>query len=261
MKRKVFAIILAVLMLAMLSTAAFADSIDGTDIAFSDWSNAAFGSWTQGEDGVLAPAELTDFTLLRLEKDLGDAYTIDLDVKQDDLTSGWQTINIGFEVNADENNTTSGFTLDLHNAGVARVIIYSNANAGAGVAGSYENPYAQMGYAGSTEWRHIKITRDGSNFTVNLDNDPAQTLSFTCDSVSGGHLVLGAVGSRMVSYKNIVITTANEEPEPTDPQPTEPQPTNPESGDGVQFVALTAALAVIGICGIQTLNGRKKENV
>lgn len=279
MKRKVFAIMLAVLMLAMLSAAAFADSIDGTAIAFSDWANAGFGSWAQSEDGVLSPAELTDFTLLRLEKDLGDAYTIEMDVKQDDTTSGWQTINIGFEVNEGENFTQSGFTLDLHNAGVARVINYSQANADAAVVGSYGNPYGQIGYVGNTEWRHIKITRDGNSFSVNLDNDPSQTISFTCDSVSGGHLVLGAVGSRMVSYKNIVITTASEEPEPTEtqPQPTETQPqptettptetqpsetpTNPSSGDGVQFVALAAALAVVGFCGIRTLNGHKKENV
>lgn len=254
MKRNVCAIMLALLLAVMVPVAAFANTVDGNDIAFSDWANAGFGSWQEGEDGVLSPAELTDFTLLRLEKDLGEQYTIELDVKQEDLDSGWQTINIGFEVNEGENFTQSGFTLDLHNAGVARVIVYSSANAGAGTQGSYDNPYGgNLGYAPNTEWRHIKIQRDGADFTIVIDEDPAQTITFTCDTVSGGHLVLGAVGCRNVSYKNISITTVTE----TTPEPGDDIVS--DTGDPMHVVALAGALALIGACTLAAANTKKKE--
>ena len=249
MKRSVTAFLLAVLMLIALPVAVFADSFNGEELTFADWSNAAFGGWAQNDDGVIAPTELTDFTLLRLEKDLGDEYTIEFDVKQDDLTSGWQTIQIGFEVNAGENFTQSGFTLDLHNAGVARVIVFSSANSGPSVPGSYENPYGgNLGYAPNTEWRHIKIQRSGNEFTINLDNDPAQTITFTCDTVSGGHLVLGAVGQRMVSYKNIVITTGSEEVAP------------PNTGDSANLL-LVSVLMLFAATGLVVMCARKKNEI
>ncbi len=256
MKRNVCALLLAVLLVSLVPVAAFANTVDGQEIAFSDWSNAGFGSWKEEDEGVLAPAELTDFTLLRLEKELGESYTIDLDVKQDDLDSGWQTINIGFEVNAGENFTQSGFTLDLHNAGVARVIIYSSANAGAGTQGSYDNPYGgNLTYSPNTEWRHVQIRREGSAFTVVIDEDPAQTISFECDSVSGGHLVIGAVGCRNVSYKNVTIKTASESsPEPDD------EPAS-DTGDSVHVIAMVAALALIGFCTVSAVNTKKQKEI
>lgn len=251
MKRNLTALLLAILMLIMLPAAVYADTFNGEDIPFTDWTSAGFGGWAQSDDGVIAPTELTDFTLLRLEKDLGDEYTVELDVKQEDLTSGWQTIQIGFEVNPGENFTQSGFVLDLHNAGVGRVIVFSNANSGPSVPGSYDNPYGgNIGYAPNTEWRHVKIQRAGSEFTITLDNDPAQTITFTCDTVSGGHLVLGAVGQRMVSYKNIVVTTKTQEQEPED---------NPPKTAESTHVVLIGTLMLVSACGIAALTLRKKE--
>lgn len=252
MKRKVLATFLAVLMLAAMTLTAFAASGTGTfngeTIAFSDWSNAAFGGWEQKEDGSLAPTELNDFVMFRLEKNLGSEYTVEFDVKQEDLTSGWQTIQIGFEVNAGENFTQSGLMLDLHNAGVARVITFGNANAGAGVAGSYENPYGgNAAYAPTTEWIHVKIQRTGSDFAVSVNDGTEKTISFTTDEYNGGHLVIGAVGSRMVSYKNFAITTPTQEDDV------------PKTGDGFQAALALGLLtaASLGVAAVTVV--RKRE--
>ena len=113
--------------------------------------------------------------------------------------------------------------------------------------GSYDNPYGgNLGYAPNTEWRHIKIQRSGNEFTINLDNDPAQTITFTCDTVSGGHLVLGAVGQRMVSYKNLVITTGSEEVEP------------PHTGDSTNIM-LVSMLMLCAATGLVVMCARKKD--
>lgn len=252
MKRNVMAILVAVLMLVMMPVAAMAHTYNDAEITFAEWSNAAFGGWEQKEDGTLVPTELTDFTLLRLDKDLGDEYTVEFDVKQDDLNSGWQTIQIGFEVNAGENFTQSGFTLDMHNAGVARVIEFSKANAGASVLGSYDNTYGQIGYVPNTEWRHIKIQRAGSNFTITIDNDTNAVISFTCDTVSGGHLVLGAVGGRMVSYRNVVVTDGN--------KTAEPPVVNPGTGDAMEFAVLGAVM-IVSLAAVAGMTLRKKESI
>ncbi len=179
------------------------NTLNGETIPFSGWAQAGFGAWTE-EDGVLKPAEMNDFSLLRLESDLGDTYTIDMDVKQTDTTAGWQTIQIGFDVNAGENFTQSGLVLDLHNAGVARVITYADKDKTDGSVGSYNNPYDSGAYTGTTDWFHITITRADSNYIVKVKDT---TLSFTTDAFNGGYLVLGSVGSREVNYKNICITT------------------------------------------------------
>ena len=106
MKRVVtIAVLLAMLLTCFpavtLATTA-TNTLNGEEIPFSQWTNAAFGGWEQLEDGTLVPTELTDFTMLRLEQDLGEQYTIEFDVKQEDNTSGWNTIQIGFEVNEGE---------------------------------------------------------------------------------------------------------------------------------------------------------------
>lgn len=212
MKRMIALILAAALALTCMAIVSFAAPADNTyngeTIDFSEWTNAAFGSWEQREDGTIAPTELTDFTLLRLEKNLGNEYTIEMDVKQEDLDSGWQTINIGFDVKEGENFTQSGFTLDLHNAGVARVINYGSANMGASKEGSYDNPYGgSAAYAANTDWMHVKIQRKGADFTVTIHNGTEITISFQTEAYNGGYLVLGAVGNRMVSYKNIRITS------------------------------------------------------
>lgn len=215
MKRVISVVMLAALLLTCFPVMTFAttatNTLNGEEIPFSQWTNAAFGGWEQLEDGTLVPTELTDFTLLRLEEDLGDEYTVEFDVKQDDLNSGWQTIQIGFEVNAGENFTQSGYTLDLHNAGVGRVIEFSKQNAGAEVAGSYENPHGgNVGYVPTTEWIHVKIQRAGADYTITFNDGEEKVISFTSDAHDGGHLVLAAVGNRMVTYRNINITSTKE---------------------------------------------------
>ncbi len=227
MKRRICVILMAVLMImgVTVMSAAAANTYNSQPIAFSDWSNAAFGGWEERADGTLVPTELNDYVMLRLEKDLGNEYTVELDVKQEDTTSGWQTIQIGFEVNPGENFTQSGLTLDLHNAGVARVISLPNAGAGAGVVGSYDNPFGgNAGYNATTNWVHVKIHRAGSDFTVTVHDGEEKTISFTTDAYNGGYLVLGAVGSRMVSYKNVVVQCPWDVP-PTDPTPAATDPT------------------------------------
>ncbi len=186
------------------------NTLNGVEIPFSKWTAAGDGAWTQ-EKGILAPTGTSEFGLLRLEEDLGEAYTIDFDVKQDATGNGWDTIQFGFEVNAGENNTQSGYTLDLHNAGVARVISFKDS--GASGLGSYAEPYGgNAGYAPTTEWFHVQIVRNGKDFTVTTEN--SGTITFTSDAFDGGHLVLGAVGSRTVSYRNITITTKSYEAPP-----------------------------------------------
>ncbi len=212
MKRMAALIMAALLVLTCTTIVSFATPADNTyngeQIDFSMWTNAAFGGWEQKEDGTISPTELTDFTLLRFEKNLGNEYTVELDVKQEDLDSGWQTINIGFDVKEGENFTQSGLTLDLHNAGVARIINYGSANMGASKEGSYDNPYGgNMGYEPNTEWTHVKIARKGADFTVTINNGTEITTSFQTEEYNGGYLVLGAVGCRMVSYRNIQITS------------------------------------------------------
>lgn len=210
MTRKAIAILLAALMLAAMPVAALAatgaGTYNGKAIDFADWTSAGFGSWKQNDDGTIVPAELTDYTMLRLEKNLGSVYTVELDVKQEDVNTGWNTIQIGFEVKQYENFTQSGLTLDLHNLGFGRVINYGCANMGAGQVGSYDNPFGgNIEFSGTTEWIHVKIQRSGSDFTVTVNDGTEKTVSFTTDDYNGGYLVLGAVGTRMVSYRNIVI--------------------------------------------------------
>lgn len=213
MKRTISMLLSALLILTCLTTFVMAapedNTYNGEQISFSQWANAGFGGWEQKEDGSLVPTELTEFTLLRFEKNLGNVYTVDLDVKQEDLTSGWQTINIGFDVNEGENFTQSGFTLDLHNAGFARVINYGSANMGASKEGSYDNPFGgNMEYNATTEWVHVRIQRNGADFTVTINDGTEKTISFKTEDYNGGYLVLGAVGNRMVTYKNIQIQSS-----------------------------------------------------
>lgn len=198
------------MLLTCMATVGFAapvaNTYNGKEITFAQWSNAGFGSWEQKDDGTLAPAELTDYTLLRFEQNLGNEYTVEMDVKQEDLTSGWQTIQIGFDVKEGENFTQSGLTLDLHNSGVGRVINCGSANMGASKLGSYENPYGgNIEYNATTQWIHVKIERKGSEFTVTVNDGAEKVISFATEEYNGGYLVIGAVGNRMVSYKNIKI--------------------------------------------------------
>ena len=183
---------------------------NGEPLNLSEFSNCAFGSWSYA-DGVVTAEELSDFTLLRLEKNLGSTYTIEYDVKQEDTTSGWQTIMAGFDCKEGKNLTESGYVLDMHNAGVARVIVYGKANAGAAHAGSYENPFGgNAAYAAPTDWIHVKIERMKNDFTVTINDGEEKVLTFTDDTQNGGYLCLGAVGQRKISYKDIVITSTEE---------------------------------------------------
>ncbi len=173
------------------------------DIPFANWSRAGIGAWTE-TNGILKPTEITEYSMLRLDTALGQNYTIDMDVKQLDTTSGWQTIQIGFDVNAGENFTQSGLVLDLHNAGVARVITYADKDKTDSTLGSYNNPYGGNGaYTGTSTWFHVRIARVGSNYTVKVKNT---TLTFAASGYNGGCLVLGSVGNREVNYKNVQIT-------------------------------------------------------
>ena len=224
MKQKICAIILtlATLLTVMTPLVAFADTpsntFNGEELLFSDWTAAGIGSWSE-TDGVLSPDGLSEFSMLRLEKDLGEYYTAEFDVKQEDKTSGWQTIQFGFEVNAGENFTQSGLVLDMHNAGVVRVITYADKDKTDGTVGSYGNPYGGNAvFSGSVEWMHIKLVRSGSKYTLTFHDGTEKTISFSTDAFGGGYLVIGAVGSRMVSYKNFKITTS-EAPGP-EPIPT-----------------------------------------
>ena len=75
MKRVVTIVVLLAMLLTCFPAVTFAtnatNTLNGEDIPFSQWTNAAFGGWEQLEDGTLVPTELTDFTMLRLEQDLG----------------------------------------------------------------------------------------------------------------------------------------------------------------------------------------------
>ena len=204
------------------------NTFNGSPIPFSDWAQAGFGAWAE-DVGVLKPTELTEYSLLRLEYSLGQNYTVDMDVKQTDIGSGWNTIQLGFDVNTAENFTQSGLVLDLHNAGVARVITYANKDKSADYLGSYSNPYGGNGaYSPTTEWFHVRIVRSGSNYTVTV---AGVTLSFAAEGFNGGHLVLGSVGNREVNYKNIIITTSG----------TTDNSKNTFNGDVIPFSDWTAA--------------------
>lgn len=248
MKRVVTIVVLLAMLLTCFPAVTLAtnatNTLNGEDIPFSQWTNAAFGGWEQLEDGTLVPTELTDFTMLRLEQDLGEEYTIEFDVKQEDNTSGWNTIQIGFEVNEGENFTQSGFLLDMHNFGVARVIEFSKANSGAEVLGSYDNPYGgTIEFSKTTEWIHIKVQRDGAGFTITINDGTEKVITFLTENFSGGHFVLGAVGNRMVMYKNINITTGDApvvDPG-TDPEPTPAVGTDTYNGEPFAFSEWTSA--------------------
>ncbi len=218
MKKRILSTILAFVMILTLVTpaAVFAtdpeNTYNGETIPFSDWAACGIGSWAQ-TSGVLAPVDITDFNMIRFGTALGQTYTVEMDVKQADTTSGWQTIQIGFDVNAGENFTQSGLVLDLHNAGVARVVTYANMNDSSAL-GSYANPFGGNGaYTGTTNWFHVSIARSGSSYTVTIDN--GTPITFTTSDYNGGYLVLGAVGSREVEYKNVTITTPQAIPENT----------------------------------------------
>lgn len=184
-------------------------SYNGQALYYSDFTNCAFGGWVC-ENGVMRASELSNFTLLRLEKNLGSTYMIEYDVKQEDTDSGWQTIMAGFDVNEGENLTQSGYVLDLHNAGVGRVIVYGKANTSASNQGSYDNPYCNFGFLKSTDWIHVRIERAGNDFTVTIDDGEKKTTRFTDSSQTGGYLCLGAVGNRTISYRNVNITSTEE---------------------------------------------------
>ena len=223
MKHRIFALVLALTLLfgllpnATVEAVTSINTFNGEELTFAEWSQAGIGAWAE-TDGVLAPVELSDFSLLRLEKDLGEYYTIEFDVKQEDLTSGWQTIQIGFDVNAGENFTQSGLVLDLHNAGVGRVITYADKDKSDGSIGSYGNPYGgNAGYGATTNWMHVSITRNGNDYIVSFHDGSAKTISFNTEAFGGGHLVIGAVGTRQVAYTNFTITTSDAPPEPSTP--------------------------------------------
>ncbi len=218
--KKVFAAALSLLLLCACAAPVFASAEDagnavavgsynGQALYFTDFTNCAFGSWIC-EDGVMRASELSNFTLLRLEKNLGNTYTVEYDVKQEDTNSGWQTIMTGFDVSEGENLTQSGYVLDLHNAGVGRVIVYGKANAGADQQGSYASPYCGFDFSKSTDWIHVKIERAGNDFTVSVNDGTEKTARFTDGTQTGGYLCLGAVGDRVISYKNVTVTSTEE---------------------------------------------------
>ena len=226
--KRTLSIILALAMLLILAVpfAAYAEepsnTFNGNPITFSDWSNAGFGGWKE-DVGILKPTTLTEYNMLRFGTALGKNYTVDMDVRQLDTTSGWQTIQLGFDVAAGENFTQSGLVLDMHNAGVCRVITYKDRDKHDGTPGSYDNPYGGNGdYVASTDWFHITITRAGSNYTVKV---AGTTLNFKTDGYNGGYLVLGSVGSREVNYKNVKITS----------NATEEVPENTFNGEQIPF--------------------------
>ena len=218
MKKRILSAILSLIMVLSLVTplSVFADTptntFNGTVIPFSDWTDCGIGTWKE-EDGILKPASITDFNMLRFGTALGQNYIVDMDVRQLDTTSGWQTIQLGFDVNPGENFTQSGLVLDMHNAGVARVITYADKDKADDTLGSYNNPYGGNGaYVGTTDWFHVTIAREGNNYTVQVGET---VLTFTTSAFNGGYLVLGSVGSREVNYKNVKIETVEEAPSNT----------------------------------------------
>ena len=182
------------------------NTFNGTTIPFADWNSVGEGSW-QEMGGVVAPSDAQSWTMLQFKEALGSNYTIDLDVKQPDQNNSFK---LGFEVEAGQNFTQSGLILDLHNAGVSRIFNWNINSADEGAYGGCNNGYGgTKGFSKSTDWIHVKIQRADNDFTVKVNDGETRTFQFTTDAYNGGHLVLGSVENRAISYRNIVITTSS----------------------------------------------------
>lgn len=106
------------LMALSVSAAPEDNAADGVTIPFSAWTNVGNGEWAQNDEGIIAPTDAQEWTMLAYSKALGDTYTVEFDVKQPDQNDN---IKIGFEVEEGHNFTQSGLVLEMHNAGVTRI--------------------------------------------------------------------------------------------------------------------------------------------
>lgn len=209
--KKLFAILLAIAMvIGVTAVTAMAANEEGI-IPFESWTSVGDGAWGQSEDGTVAPTDAQTWTMLSYNEALGDAYTIEFDVKQPDQNDN---IKIGFEVETGHNFTQSGLVLEMHNAGVSRIYNWGINSTDEGAYGGCNNGYGGgQGFSKSTDWIHVKIVRDKDNFTVTLNDGEVRTFAFTSSDYNGGHLVLGAVNGRQIQYKNISIKKTEAAPE------------------------------------------------
>lgn len=130
---------------------------------------------------------------------------------------------IGFDVNEGENLSTSGLTLDMHNAGVWRIIDFKDRDNKNVAIGNYSNPYGgeRWDYSCTTQWIHIRIERLKNYYSVTINDGTEKTIRFETDAYNGGHLCISAVGKRDIMFKNITIldhVTSLAASEPTYPE-------------------------------------------
>lgn len=229
--KKTFAILVALsmlfgLMALSVSAAPEDNAADGVTIPFSAWTSVGNGEWSQNDEGIIAPADAQEWTMLAYSKALGNTYTVEFDVKQPDQNDN---IKIGFEVEEGHNFTQSGLVLELHNAGVARIYNWGINSTDEGAYGGCNNGYGGgQGFSKSTDWIHVKIVRDKNDFSVTVNDGEVRGFTFSSSDYNGGHLVLGAVNGRQIEYKNITIKTSVEPPEVIDSN-------NTFNGNGIPF--------------------------
>lgn len=228
--KKILAIIMAIAMVISVSamTAMAANEV----IPFESWTSVGNGTWGQSADGILAPTDAQEWTMLSYNEALGENYTIEFDVKQPDQNDN---IKIGFEVEATHNFTQSGLVLEMHNAGVSRIYNWGINSTDEGAYGGCNNGYGGgKGFSKTTDWIHVKIVRAGSEFSVTVNDGEERAFNFTSSDYNGGHLVLGAVNGRQIQYKNISIQKTTPAPEtPETPEPV--TGTNTFNGETIAF--------------------------
>lgn len=212
MKKLLAICLIAVLFVSCLPFAVWADeaalgnTYNGEAIPFADWTNISMegGAWTE-ENGIITANGGCEWLLLQYNRKIEGNYIIEFDVKQPDKNKNLQII-MGFECEKGENYTTTGLTLELHNAGVGRLYDTAINRKNQGAYGGCNNPYGGgQGYGATTEWIHVKIQRVENLFIVEYNDGVLYQITATLEDYNGGYLVLGAQNARQISYKNITI--------------------------------------------------------
>lgn len=168
-------------------------------VSFGDWSNVGTSEW-QEVDGVYSPTTMSQHAYLRLDKPLGNDYTIDFDFKKED--SGFNNVFIGFGIKeGDANLTQSGYSLNLI-AGFARVMRYEN------YGELFGNHYdGDINMNAFHDWTHFQITSaNGKDYTITFNDGEERKIEFTDETFPGGHFVIAAYGSTPCNYKDITVT-------------------------------------------------------
>lgn len=212
MKRLLAICLTVALLLSGLTLQIFADEAEsvntynGEVIPFEKWNNIGMDSSWAEENGVITADGGGEWQLLQYDQKISGNYIIEFDVKQPDKNKNLQII-MGFECEHGENYTTTGLTLELHNAGVGRLYDTAINRQNQSAYGGCNNSYGgHVPYSASLEWIHVKIMRVENLFLIEFgDGTQYFEITATLDNYNGGYLVLGAQNARQVSYKNITI--------------------------------------------------------